>query len=121
MYYSFDNLPKEYKVNGQRLWAFDFANSDSEKTKSLRAEPYLCEFGGWGDDKTTSTNYCYKVKKNNKRSSSSVRSGSRHYALTEKEATEGYNGMIMETIEFLLRLAKLQERHFIKLEGEINE
>ena len=114
MYYSFKNLPKEYKRNGVRLWAFDYATNNTEKSNALKAKPYECEFGGWRDDKITETNQCYKVNRDGNRGKQHVQTGSRHYALTKEEAIEGYNELVMETVGFLLRMAKVYEADIIK-------
>lgn len=114
MYYSFKDLPKEYKIKGQRLYAFDYATNNTEKSNALKAEPYMCEFGSWSRDKVTSTDYCYKVKNNGDKGTSSVKAGSRHYALTNEEAVEGYNELVMDTVGFLLRMSKVYEQDIIK-------
>ena len=113
MFYSFRELPSEYKVKGQRLYAFDYATNNTEKSNALKAKPYKCEFNGWGDGGITTSDYCYKVKNNGERGKISVQAGSRHYALSHEEAVEGYNKLVMDTVGFLLRMAKVYESDVI--------
>jgi len=112
MYWNFKDLPKEYKTNGSRLWAFDYANANSEKTKSLKAQPYVCEISApWRDkdELLTSSDNCYKVKNNGKRGAQRVSCSSRHYALTKEDAIKGYNELVDDVVGFLIRMAKVYE------------
>jgi len=115
MYWSFKDLPKEYKIKGTRLWAFDYANDNSEKSKALKAEPYQCEFVTWYDSEVKSSDNCYKVKNNGECGKQSVSCGARHYALTKEEATDGYNKFVDEVVGFLIRMAKVYEQDKIEL------
>ena len=113
MYWSFDELPDEYKKVGIRLWAFDYATNNTEKSKGLNAKPYMCEFGPYVND--TRWAECFKVNGNGKRGKQSVKCNSRHYALTENEAIEGYNDLVDEVIGFLIRMAKVYEKDKIEI------
>lgn len=113
MYWSFKYLPKEYKTNGARLWAFDYATNNTEKSKALKAKPYVCELSAsWRgeDEELTSTDNCYKVKNNGDRGNTRVSCGSRHYASTKEDATKGYNELVDEVVGFLIRMAKVYEQ-----------